>query len=156
MNTFVALRLPHADLLAYDDTSRPIWSQHLDGLIVVTSNSCPDYLLHLLSVSKARGIVLYDGCAERLQEAVSLVCAGKAKYFGPILRSVLTGTEREALHGVAKGLSNKQIGRDLNKSEHTVKNQLASVMRKLGLSSRAELRLYYLGWLEAPGLAKVA
>jgi DNA-binding NarL/FixJ family response regulator len=38
---------------------------------------------------------------------------------------------------VAQGLSNPDIARQLVLSEHTVHRHLASILRKLGLSSRA-------------------
>lgn len=51
----------------------------------------------------------------------------------------LTPAEAEVVAQVVRGLTNKEIARALRKSELTVRNQLASVYRKLGLKRRLHL-----------------
>jgi len=41
-----------------------------------------------------------------------------------------------------EGLSNREIARNLDLSEHTIKNYLFRIFDKLGVSSRTELLLY--------------
>jgi DNA-binding NarL/FixJ family response regulator len=53
-------------------------------------------------------------------------------------RTLLTPREIEVLTAVSNGLTNKEIARELDISRHTVKFHLESLMRKLGVSSRAE------------------
>jgi DNA-binding NarL/FixJ family response regulator len=55
----------------------------------------------------------------------------------PLLEQ-LTPRERTVLALVADGLPNREIARELEISEHTVKFHLASVFGKLGASSRTE------------------
>ncbi len=55
---------------------------------------------------------------------------------------VLSKREKEVATLVAAGLSNREISRQLNLSEHTIKNYLFHVFEKLGISSRVELVLY--------------
>ena len=43
---------------------------------------------------------------------------------------------------MAEGLSNRDIARELNLSEHTIKKYLFRIFDKLGISSRVELVLY--------------
>ena len=51
----------------------------------------------------------------------------------------LTAAEKEVTELVAQGLTNAQIAERRQASERTVANQLQSVFRKLGVSSRSEL-----------------
>lgn len=53
--------------------------------------------------------------------------------------SKLTQREREVLRLIARGRSTKEVGGDLNVSEKTVATHRSSIMRKLGLSSIADL-----------------
>ena len=43
---------------------------------------------------------------------------------------------------IARGASNKEIGRDLGIAETTVKIHVQHVLRKLGLSSRVQAAVY--------------
>lgn len=54
----------------------------------------------------------------------------------------LTPREVEVLKGVANGWSNKEISEKLFISEHTVKNHLKNIMRKLHLNNRVQLTKY--------------
>ena len=57
-------------------------------------------------------------------------------------RSLLTPREEQVVALVAEGLGNRQVARELNLSEHTVKKYLFRIFEKLGISSRVELVLY--------------
>jgi len=54
----------------------------------------------------------------------------------------LTPREREIVHQVAGGASNKEIANRLNVTEATIKAHLTAVFRKLGLSDRLHLALF--------------
>jgi DNA-binding NarL/FixJ family response regulator len=60
----------------------------------------------------------------------------------------LTARELEVSRLIARGLSNKRIGKQLKISEQTVKNHTHTIYRKLTVSNRVELtiRLYGSGW----------
>jgi DNA-binding NarL/FixJ family response regulator len=55
---------------------------------------------------------------------------------------LLTPREEQVVALVADGLSNREVARELNLSEHTVKKYLFRIFDKLGISSRVELVLY--------------
>ena len=55
---------------------------------------------------------------------------------------LLTKREDELVQLVAEGLGNREISRQLNLTEHTVRNYLFRIFNKLGTSSRLELALY--------------
>ena len=52
--------------------------------------------------------------------------------------NVLSDREREVLHQLALGRSNRQIGTELYISENTVKNHVRNILAKLEVSSRVE------------------
>jgi DNA-binding NarL/FixJ family response regulator len=55
---------------------------------------------------------------------------------------LLTPREEQVVALVAEGLGNRQIARELNLSEHTIKKYLFRIFEKLGVSTRVELVLY--------------
>ncbi len=58
----------------------------------------------------------------------------------PVKRiSTLSPTEEAVLRGIALGHSNARIAKERGTSPRTVANQVASLLRKLGVSSRYEL-----------------
>ena len=57
-------------------------------------------------------------------------------------KPLLTPREEQVVALVAEGLGNRQIARELNLSEHTIKKYLFRIFEKLGVSSRVELVLY--------------
>jgi DNA-binding CsgD family transcriptional regulator len=54
----------------------------------------------------------------------------------------LSPREVEILRLVARGLSNKEIGRELTISEHTAANHVRSILRKTGCANRTEATTY--------------
>jgi len=58
--------------------------------------------------------------------------------------NLLTKREEDLVRLVADGLSNRDIARQLNLSEHTVKNYIFRIFEKLGVYNRVELTLYAL------------
>src|SRR5439155_303409 len=91
---------------------------------------------------------LADACAA-LGEAVGMTSLGaRVRALGTSGESVaalpdgLTGREAEILRLVARGLSNRDIGRSLFVSEHTIANHVRSILRKTGCANRTEAAAY--------------
>jgi two-component system nitrate/nitrite response regulator NarL len=61
---------------------------------------------------------------------------------GPQPADVLSPREREIVQRLAKGGSNKEIARDLDLAESTVKIHVQHILRKLGLSSRVQAAVW--------------
>ena len=62
----------------------------------------------------------------------------------PIREECLTTRERQILHLIAAGKSNKHIARELNISDGTVKVHVKNLLRKLNLQSRLEAAVWAL------------
>jgi two-component system, NarL family, nitrate/nitrite response regulator NarL len=107
----------------------------------------------VLLTAGVRGLLLRDAAAETMIAAAAAISQGLV-VVAPELISVLiapapttedqplveplTPRELEVLRGLADGLSNKQIGRQLAISEHTVKFHVNAILGKLGAQSRTE------------------
>ncbi len=58
---------------------------------------------------------------------------------------LLTQRENDVAKHVVQGFSNREVSQKLGLTEPTVSNYLFRIYEKLGISSRVELVLYYLG-----------
>ena len=56
--------------------------------------------------------------------------------------SLLTEREQSVVNLVAEGLTNREISKQLDLSEHTVRNYLFRIFNKVGISNRLELAIY--------------
>jgi DNA-binding NarL/FixJ family response regulator len=118
----------------------------------------------------ARGFLLKDISFERLTEAIRTVAAGGSLILPAVTERVLRGLERLGLEGadpdaaseqpptrrereilrlLAGGYSNREIGDVLGTSEGTIKNQISSILAKLGVRdrTRAVLKAIERGYL---------
>ena len=114
--------------------------------------------------SGAAGYLLKDTGAEDLCRAIHSVHQGKVQLSpeaaARLVREVctdepqletLTGRERDVLHLLAAGASNKEIAAKLTLAEKTVKNHVSNLLSKLGLQSRMQAAL----WAVQKGWAKL-
>ena len=111
--------------------------------------------------SGASGYLLKDASIDDVASAVRLVAEGQSlispamavklldefkQLTGPERSAVvaprLTDRELQVLRLVARGLSNKDVAKDLFISENTVKNHVRNILEKLQLHSRMEAVMY--------------
>lgn len=139
--------------LAGPDVADPI------PVVVVTTFDLDDYVYEALRAG-ARGFLLKNAGPALLAEAVHAAARGDALIDpGVTVRlitafagsapasparpsSPLTDREEQVLAGVARGLGNPEIGRELHLSLSTVKTHLGSIMTKLGARNRVELAIW--------------
>jgi DNA-binding CsgD family transcriptional regulator len=58
-----------------------------------------------------------------------------------------TAIELQQLHCLLSGASNRQIGRELGKSEFTVRNQLSLAFQKIGVANRMQAVFWFRAYL---------
>lgn len=100
------------------------------------------------------GYVLKEALPEEMLAALRLVGQGRP-YFDPGVMqlmlanqqrndelSELTEREQDVLRELAKGLSNKEIAKELFVTEYTVKKHVSGILSKLGLKDRTQAALY--------------
>jgi NarL family two-component system response regulator LiaR len=102
----------------------------------------------------AMGYLLKDTQADALIEAIYAASRGEVRLHPeaarrlvrevrtPDMRESLTPRETEILRFIGRGYSNKNIARELDLSERTVKTHVSSLLSKLGLSSRTQAALF--------------
>jgi len=84
---------------------------------------------------------------KELRFIIDSLAQGSAQLADPIVAkgpNSLTKREADLVTLVAEGLTNRDISRQLNLSEHTVRNYLFRIFNKVGTSNRLELALYAL------------
>jgi len=114
-------------------------------ILVLTSFDAEEYIYQSVGAG-AQGYILKDASQDRLLEAIHLVHAKKryfpadiaARLIERMARSNLTPREHQVLQLVAKGLTNKEIGRALGISDNTARNHVNSIIEKLEVSDRTE------------------
>jgi len=114
-------------------------------IIVLTSFDTDEDIYQSVGAG-AQGYVLKDTPQDGLLEAIQVVNA-KGRYFpadietrltARMARSNLTQREHQVLQLVAKGLTNKDIGRAMGISDKTARNHVNSIIEKLEVSDRTE------------------
>jgi DNA-binding NarL/FixJ family response regulator len=130
-------------------------------VLVLSMHDNAEYVLESVRAG-AHGYLLKDTAATELRTAIRTVCRGESYFSPPIatrLREALrgehethaaslaqlTGREREVLHGVARGRTNKEIAGELGISYRTVETHRESLMRKLQIRTVAELTRFAVG-----------
>ena len=144
-------------------------------ILVLTAHDDDEYVFALLQAG-ANGYLLKTAEIEELVRAIRTVAAGQTalapEVTGKVVAQFASGkslpdmqaetqetydglTERELdiLRLVGKGLSNKQIGKQLYISDRTVQAHLSNIFSKLNVSSRTEAVMYAVrkGWITTTG-----
>jgi two-component system response regulator NreC len=130
------------------------------AVIVLSMHADESYIIRALAAG-ARAYLLKDATDEDLLPAVRAVARGKP-FFSPTVAAVLvedylrtlqkrgltdsydllTDREKETLHLLAEGRSNKEVAALLDVGVSTVETHRANLMQKLNLHNTAEIVLY--------------
>ena len=102
--------------------------------------SAPEVLKEVRAVISHGGIWLGQQLLQRLIETTVRLTGNSAEYVDSLLGQ-LTKREQQVALEAAKGLSNKEIARNLNITDRTVKAHLASSFERLKVKDRLQLAL---------------
>lgn len=154
------------------EATRRIKAEHPNvRILVLTAHDDDEYVFALLQAG-ANGYLLKTAEIDELVRAIRTVAAGQSALAPEVAGKVmaqfssgkgspdvlsdtqaqfdgLTARELSILELVAKGMSNKQIGKQLFISDRTVQAHLSNIFSKLGVNSRTEAVMYAVrrGWL---------
>lgn len=130
------------------------------GVIILSMHSDEEYLVRALSAG-AKGYLLKDSAEADLVDAIRSVSEGKP-FFSPAIAKtlledylrrlqqrglsdsydLLSDREKEVLHLLAEGKTNKEVATLLDLSPYTVETHRNRIMQKLNLHNTAEIVLY--------------
>ena len=103
-------------------------------------HAAPAVLQQVAAVVQNGGVCIGEGLMKRLL-AASAALLSKRPGDGDAWRSTLTAREQEVAVAVAGGASNKEIARQLDITERTVKFHVSALLEKLGARDRLQLSL---------------
>lgn len=147
------LRLPDRPGTA---ACREITRHHPNVKVLMLTSSTDERNVQEAITAGAQGYLLKDNDGATLVAAITQVAAGRSildpSLADQVVRLVkhrpgmsaverirtLSGQEQRVVKLLADGLTNKEIGEQLGLTEKTVKNYLATVFDKLGISRRAQ------------------
>ena len=137
------------------EATRQIVSARPEAQVVMLTSFAEQDQINAALDAGAIGYLLKDADPDELLRAVRSAALGEAPFSARAAQALLkrrrnhvvsadalTAREREVLALVAEGLANKQIARQLNISEKTVKAHLTSIFNTLGVTDRTQAALW--------------
>jgi DNA-binding NarL/FixJ family response regulator len=123
-----------------------IRSQFPQARIIVLTTYDGDEDIHRALDAGARGYLLKGMSGDELMDAIRAVHSGRSRIPAQVaerlaermVRPALTDRELGVLREIVSGKSNKEIGKELNISEATVKTHINSILGKLGVTDRTQ------------------
>lgn len=170
MSAVIAAREHRPDVILMDvqmpgmdgiEATRRVVAEELGQVVILTTFDRDDYLFDALTAG-ASGFMLKNAEPEQLVEAVRAVGHGHGLLAPEVTRRViermtngdsgerpeppelasLTEREREVLIGLAKGMSNAEIARELFLGEATIKTHVSNCLAKIGVRDRVHAVIY--------------
>ncbi len=142
------------------EACRKIRSGYPDTRVIILTSFADESAVMASVAAGAAGYLLKQSDLEHLVEAVEIVAGGGSLLDPKVTKTLLTwlqrvGTqspgdplaslseqERKVLPLMAEGKTNREIGRILYLSEHTVKTYVSNILQKLHLTRRGEVAAY--------------
>ena len=181
MSAVIAAREHRPDVVLMDvqmpgmdgiEATRRVVEEELGRVVILTTFDRDDYLFDALEAG-ASGFMLKNAEPEQLVEAVRAVGHGHGLLAPEVTRRViermtagpdgadrpepaelalLTEREREVLVGLARGMSNAEIARELYLGEATIKTHVSNCLAKIGVRDRVHAVI----WAYEAGLVSPA
>ncbi|MEE9416870.1 MAG: response regulator transcription factor [Acidimicrobiales bacterium] len=154
------IRMPGTDgitatrALAGPEAAEPL------AVVIITTFDLDEYVYGAIQAG-AKGFLLKDASASFVIDAVRAAASGDALISPAITTRLLehftdpqhptqladpidplTGREEEVLRALARGLTNAEIGEELNVSLSTVKSHINTILTKLNARNRVELAIW--------------
>ncbi|NIK13544.1 DNA-binding NarL/FixJ family response regulator [Saccharococcus thermophilus] len=103
-------------------------------------NTDPERIREAIKAVYNGNIIMQDVVMEKIKSSLKEEKEAEPK----VDKSLFTEREMEIMSLIAKGLSNKEISKQLFISEGTIANYITSILDKTGLQHRTQIAIYYL------------
>jgi DNA-binding NarL/FixJ family response regulator len=126
-----------------------VTAEFSDVPILILSGWASPATIQVIIQSGARGFLPKTATSEQFTHTIQMMLAGGTSVPADLLLggmaaseapwlAALTPRETDVLRATARGLSNKEIARELDLAEVTIKLHLSTIFRKIGVRSRTE------------------
>lgn len=134
----------HAALIALsdipdDDEAMIVFSSNGRGY--ANTHAAADTLKQIVKVIDQGGLWIGASLMQRLLVGVNQLQKAPSVKPAPLWQHKLTDREMEVARSIAAGASNKEVARQLNITERTVKAHVSGLFTKLAVSDRLQLAL---------------
>lgn len=151
------IRMPHMDGI---QAAEVILAENLSIPLLLTTFDEPELILRALKVG-INGYILKNSPAQRILSAIRVMHSGGTVFQEDVLTFIrnrignqvamnnlmelmLSPREFEIVTLIGEGLSNKKIGERLFLSNGTIRNNISTILEKLGLEHRTQIAIQYL------------
>jgi two-component system response regulator DevR len=139
------------------EVCREIRSRHPEIACLMLTSFSGDEALFSAIMAGASGFLLKQVRGHDLVEGVRRVAAGESLLDPGVTAAVferlrhrddddpvnaLTDQERVLIDLLAQGMTNRQIGEQMNLAEKTIKNYVSNILTKLGMTRRTEIAVF--------------
>jgi DNA-binding CsgD family transcriptional regulator len=134
-----ALKRLRSGAFGFERAGRPLLAGDAWCDVLESARQCGDSSAADHAARSAGQLAERHGCARLAARLTGLGVAADGAAADWVTGRGLSRRETEIARLVADGHTNREIGRRLFISEHTVRNQLVQVFAKLGVTRRAEI-----------------
>lgn len=141
------------------EATREICEKTKTKVLILTTFDDDEFINDAIKYG-AKGYLLKSNPPEKIKTAIKMVHGGnavienvvfdklkenlKASNKGKIDKSLFSEREFQIIESISRGLSNREISKELFISEGTVANYITSILNKTGLEHRTQIAIYYL------------
>ena len=140
------ISVPSIILTTFDDNQLVLEGLQAGAKGFLLKDVSLESLVNAIETVHQGGTLVQPAITERILKGLSAL---SANYDEPDLAEEISPKELEVLRLMAGGYSNREISKAMHKSEGTIKNQVSSILEKLGVRDRTQavLRAINLGLL---------
>ncbi|MGL5478803.1 MAG: response regulator transcription factor [Clostridium sp.] len=140
-------------------TTKEINRLNKGKVIILTTFDEDEYIRDAIKFG-AKGYLLKNTKPDKIIDAIKMVHEGNSVIQEDVLKkislgitennsdledlSIFTDREKDIIKEICKGLSNKEISKELFISEGTIKNYITSILQKTNLTHRTQIAIKYL------------